>query len=272
MSNLLEFIRMNFFFRITAILVTYISILSPSVHADTDTHEKKLQEIFLENLKQAETGNIEAQYLTAVNYYKGEGVEKHPQLAYNWFEKAALKGHSNSMFWLAILIFRGETYEKYRKKGEEWLLKASNAGDLSASSLLGRSYYYGINGYRKNCALAKLYLEKASTGEEPLSQRVLGSFYSDNICETPNPELSFKYFERSCVNKNVEACTVLGKNYLLGIHTIPDRPKAIEWLNHAAQMGSKKSLHIIMLFGLQKDSPFNRIKEEVPSDTFSNNK
>ena len=51
--------------------------------------------------KLAEGGNMYAQYDVAYTYYNGtESVEKNPELAFYWCEKAAKQGDATSQFYM----------------------------------------------------------------------------------------------------------------------------------------------------------------------------
>lgn len=71
-------------------LSTLFTILMVALPAQADEVQ---QRIFEENLKRAEAGDANSQFIVAHRYEIGVGTEKNTEKAFEWYRKAAQKGH-----------------------------------------------------------------------------------------------------------------------------------------------------------------------------------
>ncbi len=90
-----------------------------------------------ELLEAAEDGEATAQYLVALRYGKGEGVERDPERALEWMTRAAENGHLEAQAGLGVYFTgEGQTQEN-RDKAMLWLRRAAERRHAMAAVQLG---------------------------------------------------------------------------------------------------------------------------------------
>jgi TPR repeat protein len=57
-------------------------------------------------------------------YFKGEGVKQDNFKTFEWYQKAADKGHTTAQFYLGLMYFEGIGVRQSNQKALEWLGKA----------------------------------------------------------------------------------------------------------------------------------------------------
>ena len=78
-----------------------------------------------ELIRQAESGDAEAQYQLGLKYNKGDGVELDFNKAVYWFSKSAENGCSNGINALGVCYYYGEGVEKDVVKATELYAQAA---------------------------------------------------------------------------------------------------------------------------------------------------
>ncbi len=81
-----------------------------------------------ELIKQAEDGNVEAQYQLGLAYYNGDGIKQNNSKAYYWFQKAIEQGCVEAKSWVDKMIrihvlIDGERYPMVVKRTDEFLYR-----------------------------------------------------------------------------------------------------------------------------------------------------
>jgi hypothetical protein len=82
--------------------------------------------------KAADQDHIEALYYCGQMYDTGRGVEKDSSKAFTLFSKAAYQGHAGAQFDLGIMYKNGEGVKKNNEKAIEWFKKAADQGHEQA--------------------------------------------------------------------------------------------------------------------------------------------
>ena len=91
----------------------------------------------------------ESTYQLGLLYYKGEGVKQDFKESYYKFEKAALKGHSESQFYIGKFhhfgngSYFGSPVKKDYFKALEWYTLSANQNNNKAQNNIGILYYVG---------------------------------------------------------------------------------------------------------------------------------
>ena len=76
-----------------------------------DSEKDNMSELsFDELLKQAESGDVEAQYKLALRYHRADGVEEDFEKALYWYEQSANRGYLNAQAWLGSNYRNGYNY------------------------------------------------------------------------------------------------------------------------------------------------------------------
>ncbi len=94
----------------------------------------------------AEKGNPEAQYLLAVRYLNGQGVEQSPTEAVNWLRRAAEQGHAGAQDSLGVRYATGQGIEQNDIEALRWFRKAAEQGHPVAQFNLGLAFAQGRGG------------------------------------------------------------------------------------------------------------------------------
>jgi hypothetical protein len=90
-----------------------------------------------ELLRDAESGNAEAQNLLGVMYDTGEGVAEDDAEAVKWYRKAAEQGHEDAQFILGVAYVTGEGVAENDAEAAKWFRKAAEQGHAEAQYTLG---------------------------------------------------------------------------------------------------------------------------------------
>ena len=115
-----------------------------------------------EVLKMAtENNDPKAQYDLGVRYFQGEGVEKDPLKARQWYEKAAAQGHSGAESNLGYMYENGITVDQDYAKAKEFYEKGAAKNDEYALYNLASLYKEG-RGVAKDPLKAKELFEKSA--------------------------------------------------------------------------------------------------------------
>lgn len=112
----------------------------------------------------ADSGNINAQWMTGLLYRKGRGTDKDPARAFGWFAKAAESGHAGAQGDLAEMLLNGEGVERDDGQAAFWFAKATDGGDADARMSLAGLYEQGRGVDQDYRQAADLYLESAVQG------------------------------------------------------------------------------------------------------------
>lgn len=118
-------------------------------------------------VKAANLGSKEAMAVVGYCYGKGDGAEKNPGIAFNWFKKAAFKGHALAANQTALMYENGiGTIQDYDSAFKMYKL-ASELGSLDGTFNLARCLSFGIGCQKDTTKAAILVQACASQGYEP---------------------------------------------------------------------------------------------------------
>jgi len=149
--------------RIFSYLILALSMsLSTFANAeDTVSFSNVSAGIFRFQVKLAEQGNPEAQYIVGEMYEKGSGVTKNKTKALHWFEKSAAQGHKKSGYKLLYLEIQSNGLNDFTKTQLGALRKEAASGNEDAQYYLGKMYAAGV-GMPKSLNNALTWLNKAT--------------------------------------------------------------------------------------------------------------
>jgi hypothetical protein len=119
-----------------------------------------------------DTDNPELQFEMGRAYLGGEGVEKDPAKANEWFRRAAEQGHAKAQLQLGLSYRRGRGVPQDLPQSIEWLTKAADAGHPKAQLELGIAYRDGI-GVAKDPVRAALWLGLSARAGSPAASVML---------------------------------------------------------------------------------------------------
>lgn len=245
-----------------------VSLLTESADGGNVTAQYALGKLYLEGeviqkdvlraeklfLKAAEQGNAFAQYQLGKLYLGGEdSVKKDTGKAVWWLEKSAEQNNSFAQYQLGNLYLNGDGVPKDISKAESYLLASAEQENPYAM------YRYGCllrDEYEAN-EEALRWIEKAAMQEHP------GALYT--LCAQDmaagNFPQAFTYLNRlECLDRkeNSYIAYYLGKLYLMDENRLKDVPKAIAFLQEAAEQENDMALYTLgKLYLADKDVPKN---------------
>jgi TPR repeat protein len=80
----------------------------------------------------AESGDSDAQFLLAVMYDEGQGVEVDKKEAVKWYTKAAESGDSDAQNNLGAMYYLGDGIKENAELAKKWYTKAADQGNADA--------------------------------------------------------------------------------------------------------------------------------------------
>jgi TPR repeat protein len=115
-----------------------------------------------ELLRDAESGNIKAQYVLGCCFNGEHGCPRIPAEAVKWWGVAAANGHADAQFCLGLSCFLGEGVIKNPARAAKWWRRAADQDQPDAQYFLGLSYRTGL-GVPKSTQLAIYWLQKSAS-------------------------------------------------------------------------------------------------------------
>ena len=134
--------------------------------------ETELEEL----IKNAQSGDSEAQYKLGECYFNGDGIEQDYKKAVEWYEKSAIQGYAKAQNNLGFCYGKGYGVEKDLEKEVEWYIKSAEQGNSIAQRNLGKCYYYG-SGIKKDIEKARVLWEKSAQQGYLPANSDLGVYY-----------------------------------------------------------------------------------------------
>lgn len=149
----------------------------------------------------AEMGHIKAQYLLAMCYASGDGVERNVDSCIKWMKEAADQGDQDAQFELGMIYSNSKIGVKDMAESARWHRKAAEQGDKRSQGLLGVYYLNGI-GVRQSDSDAVLWVRKAAAQGFPEAQCMLGAVYADGRGVIKNRDEARKWYKKAIAQGN----------------------------------------------------------------------
>lgn len=186
------------------------------------------------NLKRANEGDAEAQYMIYQAYENGEGVQEDSQIATEWLRKAADNGHTIAQALMGFNeIIKGNT-----AAGIEYWEKASAGGHLKATHDLAELYLDGDNGVPVNKTRAIELFRKAADAGYAESQCSMGVCYATGNGVEQNDYEAVRWFTMAAEKGDQYAQKNLGIIYRNGRGVAVNPITAVQWFEKAAEQGN----------------------------------
>ena len=125
--------------------------------------------IYKENIKKANNGNKESEFIIGYLYENGRGVPQNINEAVKWYRKSAKKKYTKALNNLAYLYQNGNGVEKDIRKAEELLKMSAKQGDDVACLNLGILYQTNNEINMEN---AKFWYKKAMNKGNEVAERM----------------------------------------------------------------------------------------------------
>jgi len=165
----------------------------PDFVANKNSVSRPLQDDNLAFLqREANAGNLEAQYQLGRMYDMGDRLERDPQKAIAWYTSAANQGYDEAQYRLAIVYLYGIGTTKNIRKGEDLLTMAAKQNHPVARNML--PIYLANRSANSSTSIALIwYLEKVAMNE-PDGNLGVGYMYENGWGLNPNPGEAKKWY------------------------------------------------------------------------------
>lgn len=189
----------------------------------------------------SENGYLHSNYYLGNMYYYDLGVPQDYIEAFNYYLKASEANDSYAYYRIAKMYLKGQGVEANIKKAEKFFLIAAENDNPFAC------YYLG-NIYLTNNELDKSvkYFEKAEDGNIAHASYKLGQIYTDEQSPLFNLQKSAEHFSRALsqyiedYNANPDDFTSyrIGQMYFNSLGTKQNIKEAVSWFEKSAQQGN----------------------------------
>lgn len=200
--------------------------------------------------KKAGKGDPNAQYDLGWTYLLDEGVEKDPQKAVEWFERAGEAGNVDAQVYLGLMFSCGDDVEQDHSKASVWFKKAAVAGNREAQNYLGWNYENG-DGVPQDYLKAAYWYQQASNQGLAEAQYRLGCLYAMGKGMEQNFQKAFELFSDLAGQGNKEALSFLSMMYEHGWGVPQDLANAHLNLTLAAQEECPELNHVALINDLE---------------------
>ncbi|MCM1232397.1 MAG: relaxase MobL [Ruminococcus flavefaciens] len=113
------------------------------------------------------------QYRIGMMYFKGLGTQIDNQKAAEYFEKSAELGNQYAKRLLALEYISGKNFEHNIDKGISLLTECADIGDAFSCYQLGRLYFFGADGFKKDKEKAMQYLSLSAEQGNGYAKNIL---------------------------------------------------------------------------------------------------
>lgn len=169
--------------------------------------KKSLEEWKRKMVREADAGHPAAQFRLGRIYQKGNGVDKDPDRAEEWFHKAlpglkqeAEAGDRDAAFYLYDCFHEGLGVQKDDAEALRWLQRAATEGKTDAMFALALEYREG-GLVEKNEDLFMHWLRKAAQEDNRDAQYLLGACYEHGNGVPRNLDLAQEWYDRAAEKK-----------------------------------------------------------------------
>jgi len=191
--------------------------------------------------KAANKGHARAQHFLGLRYQYALAAKENPRLAYQWFLKSATQGYSDAQYYVAKCYQRGYGVEKNIASALRWYQKSATQGDADAQLSLGFCHYQGGSGVPKDLVKATHWFELSAKQGNASAQYDLGRCYYFGEGRQKDLTLAFQWYEKAAKQGDASAQNALGQMYFSGEGTLKDPREAKKWLKLAFKNGNKNA-------------------------------
>ncbi|TXJ02059.1 MAG: sel1 repeat family protein, partial [Aquabacterium sp.] len=178
-------------------------------------------------------GHADAQYNLGVMYDNGQGVDKDPAQAVDWYRKAAEQGHTRAQVNLGVMYENGQGVGKDPTQAVDWHLKAAEQGDALAQFNVGVMYDNG-QGVDKDPAQAVDWYRKAAEQGHANAQNNLGWMHENGTGIIQDHDTAVHWYRKAAIQGNAWGQRNLGRMHRDGLGVAKNTVYAYAWLNLAS--------------------------------------
>lgn len=207
--------------------------------------------------KAAEQGLDSAQYMLAVAYSRGTGVQKDNGEALRWFRLAAKQELDIAQRDLGLWLFQGLGTERDEVRAFDLFQKAARQGNRQAMHDLCLAYKNG-RGVKRDLGEAVRWCREGAERGEAMAQNSIGEFYFFGVGVPKDYEKAFQWLSKSANQGNERAQHNLAVMHQDGLGISKNLAEAIRLYRLAAAKGDESSqLNLGLLYlkgvGVERD-------------------
>ncbi len=201
----------------------------------------------------AKQGGTDAMYRLGLMYKDGDGVQKNPGAAAQWFYEAGRRGHPYAQEELGWMFFSGSGVKQDDRAALGWFLPAAQAG-LARSQTVVASIYDEGKVVAKNPTEAVAWYRKAAAQKQPLAMYQLGLHLRGGNGVAWSEAEAMQWLKKAGDQGSAEAEYFVAMGYEYGLgqavgQGIQDYRQAVSWLTRSADHGNDYALtELAMLY------------------------
>lgn len=196
-------------------------------------------------------GNSLAAYKIGAIYEYGKGTKIDYKAAMEWYKKAASRNLLDGGLAVASLYFSGKGVAKDKAKATEMFdallpatFKKAESGDVELIGTLTLLYFTGA-GVPQDYTKAYEWSYKGAQLGKAGSMADLGILYKIGYGVNKNLEKSFEWFTKAAEAGDSQAMCFIAEAYISGLGVAKNDVKAMEWLKTASKLGNTMALETL---------------------------
>ncbi|MEP2706531.1 MAG: hypothetical protein ABJQ21_23765 [Roseibium sp.] len=189
----------------------------------------------------ANLGNPDAFLRLGDLYNTGDLIEANPQLAFDYYQKAAALGSESASVNIGLMMIEGSGTTQDIPGGLAFLIEAADKENTQALMALGKLYRTGDpNGITSDLVRSFEYYKRAADGGSSAATVITARMMIDGEGTIAAPEKGYDVARRLLEGKDPAAMLLMGDLLLKGIPGVlsPDASKAFEFYRQAGESGS----------------------------------
>lgn len=184
----------------------------------------------------ARDGDAGAQKMLGIMYDYGQGVDKDPKQALDWYIKAANQGQTAVQYQVGSKYFRGDGTAQDYAEAAKWWEMAAAGGQVDAQFNLGLMYFRGLGVKQDDGRAAELFRAAAKQGHAH-AQYSLAVMYAFGRGVDKDYRTALDWFRKAAEQGVAQAQFNLGVFYENGYGVDRDPATAASWYKRAAAQG-----------------------------------
>lgn len=193
--------------------------------------------------KAAEKGHREAQYMLGVLYEEEMGCGLDLQAAIKWYRKAAERGNPDAQEKMAEKNEKGQGVPKDIKEAVKWRKMAAEQGNIVAQNELGTMYLKG-QGVLQSYPEAVRWYRKAAEQGNSAAQFNLGTIYRQGMGTIKaDTEEALKWLRKAAEQGDADAQALMGIIYQNGQGVSQDEAEAERWYEKAIEQNDATAMN-----------------------------
>ncbi len=197
-------------------------------------------------LRQADSGDVNSQFILAKKYYIGQGVVQDYDEAAKWYAKAADQNYAKAQYELGTMYDNGQGVSQNYNEAIKWYAKAAEQGNAKAMHSLGLMYNKG-HGVGQDYEETIKWFTKAAEQGNTDAQFDLGLMYNKGQEVRQDSKEAIKWFTKAATLGNAKAQYLLGTMYCKNKdeEVLQDYKEAAKWFTKAAAQGEAKAQYVL---------------------------